>query len=68
MFITVTEDNLDEVMWCLNTPANDKRARSAAKLLFQAVNPMSPNTHLFEMLSKPEKKLIEKTSKIFLKM
>lgn len=61
--VGVTEENLEEVRWCIRTSPLEKSARKAAKGLFQAINPLSPNTALLQSLDKAQRKLVEKACK-----
>ena len=69
-FPGITEKNLADVSWCVQTPKLEKMARLAASQLFHKLNPMKGGVMCKEdflksldtvVTSKSERKLLEKT-------
>ena len=65
----ITEDNIDDVAWCVETPQLEKQARAAASSIFRKLNPLKErNLSKDEYMkavenladNKAEKKLLEK--------
>ena len=69
----ITEENIDEVAWCVDTPQLEKQARAAASSIFRKLNPLKDrNLSKDEYMkavedladNKVERKLLEKAGKL----
>ena len=68
-FAGITEENIDDVSWCIDTTQLEKQARAAASSIFRKLNPLRDrNLSKEEYMkavedladTKAEKKLLEK--------
>ena len=69
----ITDENIDEVAWCVDTPQLEKQARTAASSIFRKLNPLKDrNLSKDEYMkavedladNKAERKLLEKAGNL----